>query len=417
MDKETTQSELKRKHWITPDALDFDSFRKQVEQVTQLADWPLASSVEQNALVYQADDLPIAQDNPTGKPTTTHSVNELLAEWAEVFLNGPGIIVIKGAFVDRQIDANGKETRNTVTIDTASTLFEHLIESEKQANLGGGDHFAKPGANDRIWNSLEKHGRHDPANFIAYYKNPVLALASRAWLGPDYQVTAQVNRVNPGGAAQKAHRDYHLGFMSREQAASYPTHVHQLSPCLTLQGAIAHCDMPKESGPTLFLPYSQCAINGYVDYGSAIYQEYFTNHHAQYPLEKGDAMFFNPALMHAAGHNSTADIYRLGNLLQVSSAFGRAIETVDHLSLLEVIYPELKQQVNNNQLTDLELEDVIAAAAEGYPFPTNLDRDLPVDGLAPQSQAAIVRECLEKGLEPCQAMDTLSAHQHRRLSN
>ena len=34
-------------------------------------------------------------------------------------------------------------------------------------------------------------------------------------------------------------------------------HIHSMSQYLTLQGAIAHVDMPIESGPTTFLPYSQ----------------------------------------------------------------------------------------------------------------------------------------------------------------
>ena len=45
--------------------------------------------------------------------------------------------------------------------------------------------------------------------------------------------------VNPGGAAQKPHRDYHLGFMTVAVAEQYPAHVHHLSAALTLQGAVA----------------------------------------------------------------------------------------------------------------------------------------------------------------------------------
>jgi len=51
-----------------------------------------------------------------------------------------------------------------------------------------------------------------------------------------------------------------------------------------------------------------------------------------------------------------------------------------------VVYPYL-----------LEIEDerarenVIAAACEGYAFPTNLDKDPPIGGLAPASQADLVR--------------------------
>ena len=37
---------------------------------------------------------------------------------------------------------------------------------------------------------------------------------------------------------------------------------------------------------------------------------------------------------------------------------------------------------------------VIAAAAEGYSFPTNLDNDPPLGGLAPKPQAALVHEAL-----------------------
>ncbi len=55
-----------------------------------------------------------------------------------------------------------------------------------------------------------------------------------AWLGPGYQVTSQVNVVNPGGQAQVAHRDYHLGFMTEAQAPRTPptcTGCRRPSPC------------------------------------------------------------------------------------------------------------------------------------------------------------------------------------------
>ena len=94
----------------------------------------------------------------------------------------------------------------------------------------------------------------NPAVFVDYYANPVIATIATAWLGPNYQVTSQVNVVNPGGKAQSGHRDYHLGFLHAETIARFPEHVQQLSPVLTLQGAVAHSDMPLESGPTMYLP-------------------------------------------------------------------------------------------------------------------------------------------------------------------
>ena len=104
----------------------------------------------------------------------------------------------------------------------------------------------------------------DPEAFVDYYANDILALISGAWLGPGYQVTSQVNVVRPGGVAQDPHRDYHLGFLSNEVVERYPAHVHLLSPVLTLQGAVAHSDMPVESGPTMYLPHSHKYVPGYL---------------------------------------------------------------------------------------------------------------------------------------------------------
>ncbi len=101
-----------------------------------------------------------------------------------------------------------------VVVDRATAVFDALIEEQRASGATAGDHFAAPGANDRVWNALEKAALHDPDTFADYYANDVLALVARAWLGPGYQVTSQINVVNPGGAAQTAHRDYHLGFLS-----------------------------------------------------------------------------------------------------------------------------------------------------------------------------------------------------------
>lgn len=90
--------------------------------------------------------------------------------------------------------------------------------------------------------------------------------------------------VNFGGQAQSAHRDYHPGFMPLETAADYPEHVHRLSPLLTLHGALAHCDMPVETGPTMYLPNSQKYVPGYVAADVPEFVEYFARNYVQLPL-------------------------------------------------------------------------------------------------------------------------------------
>ena len=124
--------------------------------------------------------------------------------------------------------------------------------------------------------------------------------------------------------------------------ARFPAHAHRLSPVLTLQGAVAHCDMPLETGPTLYLPYLadlRARLSGLAQAG--IHEPISTEHRIQLPLEKGDAVFFNPALFHAAGSNRTGDVKRIANLLQVSSAYGRAMESVDRTRMSAALYPAL----------------------------------------------------------------------------
>ena len=249
-----------------------------------------------------------------------------------------------------------------------------------------------------------------PEAFVDYYANDVIALASSAWLGPGYQVTSQVNVVRPGGKAQEPHRDYHLGFLTDEVIAQYPTHVHALSPVLTLQGAVAHTDMPLESGPTLYLPYSHQYLPGYLAWRREDFKAYFAEHHVQLPLRKGDAGFFNPALFHGAGSNVSTDIQRMANLLQVSSAFGRAMEQVDRARVVDAVYPALR----SSGLDAAGLAAAVAASAEGYPFPTNLDLDQPVDGLTPVSQAELVHRALDEGWEPAALTAALADYTARR---
>ena len=244
----------------------------------------------------------------------------------------------------------------------------------------------------------------------------MLALASEAWLGPAYQVTSQVNNVRPGGAAQTPHRDFHLGFCSSDQARRYPSQVHRLSPLLTLQGAVAHVDMPLVSGPTLYLPHSQKYLHGYLLADREDFRHHFAEHRVQLPLAKGDAVYFNPALLHAAGDNVSHDIQRMANLLQVSSPFGRAMESVDRDRMMRVLYPALLAMGRKGVLDHEAQARVVAASAEGYAFPTNLDRDPPLGGLAPESPQAVMRRALHEGWSPDRLGAWIDEGARKRLS-
>ena len=377
-------------------ACDLDAFRALVERPIDPADYPLAARIIHGVPTYDATAL---AHGPTADAEHRAALRD---ELTVALVEGPGIVVLEGAV---PIEA----------VDRVSEVFWDLIEVQHAGGGPADDHFAKPGANDRVWNALEKLAVADPDAFIDYHRSDAIALACEAWLGPRYQLTEQVNVVNPGGEVQHPHRDYHMGFLTDDEAEQFPLHAHLLSPLLTLQGAIAHCDMGTETGPTMYLPHSHKYELGYLAWRRPEFIEYFAQHRVQLPLRTGDAVFFSPAMFHAAGHNRTAGVRRMANLLQISSAFGRATEAVDRARMVKAVYPSLRARLASG-LDRAAAANVVAACAEGYAFPTNLDRDQPVDGLAPPSQAVLMNRALDGGWTPERLRQEVHRHTERHLS-
>jgi len=290
--------------------------------------------------------------------------------------------VIKDAFDDHE------------ALDDVSEAFEAIIRQEEEEGEAG-DHFSASGNNSRIWNAQEKLCVRDPGLFVRYFNNRVFTAACRSWLGPDFQVTSQVNSSHPGSSAQDPHCDYHLGFRTNEQVTEYPSHVHKMSQYLTLQGAIAHVDMPLETGPTTFLPYSQNFERNYLTWRDPKFVEYYRQRNCQLPLSKGDAVFFNPGLIHAAGDNISPNTDRLANLVQVSSAFGQPMEVLDRYRMSVAAYPHLLRLTNELGRGDPSaVLPALECTALGNAFPTNLDRDTPQGSAPPPSMKDKVWEAL-----------------------
>ena len=375
---------------------DLDVFAALVEQPADPADYPLAVRITQGVPTYDATALAHGPTPDAGRR------GALKAELNAALVQGPGIVLLEGAVPPE-------------AVDRASGVFWGLIAAQHASGGPAGDHFAKPGANDRVWNALEKLAVSDPDAFVDYHRSDAVAVMCEAWLGPRYQLTEQVNVVNPGGEAQHPHRDYHMGFLTDDEAEQFPLHAHRLSPLLTLQGAVAHCDMGTETGPTMYLPHSHKYELGYLAWRRPEFIEYFAQHRVQLPLRTGDAVFFSPAMFHAAGHNRTAGVRRMANLLQISSAFGRATEAVDRARMVNAVYPSLRTRLASG-LDRGAAANVVSACAEGYAFPTNLDRDQPVDGLAPPSQADLMNRALDEDWTPERLRQELERHAERHLS-
>ena len=331
--------------------IDYDDLAKICSQKTLQEDYPFADSVSNNVVIYDANYL---------ETFIGDSENELRlkTELHQVLEGGPGVFVIRNLY---RHDA----------IDQSNNIFEKIVESEGNTS---NDHFAS-GTNTRIWNAFQKVALEDPDAFISYYSNNLLKLVAESWCGPNSQMTAQVNIVRPGGEMQKPHRDYHLGFQENQVVELFPISAHRLSNYLTLQGGVAHTDMPLASGPTMVLPYSQQYELGYLAWRDNACTDFFNDNAVQNQMNKGDGIFFNPALLHGAGSNTTKDFHRIGNLLQISSPFGKTMERIDYLKIINRIYPLLLEHSINKTLSEKLIENVLVCATDGYAFPTNLDND------------------------------------------
>ncbi|MEM7342730.1 MAG: phytanoyl-CoA dioxygenase family protein [Chloroflexota bacterium] len=372
--------------------INLDDLHTLCTQTAHLADYPLVSEIEKNILIYDGNEL---RSNIIGHPDQEAV---LKAELCRGLKDGPGAFVIKQGFPDLTV------------IDRHTELLKAIVIEEKESGQGQGDHF---GQNERIWNTIQKVCLKDPEAFVDYYGNPLIGIACESWLGPAYQITAQMNNVKPGSKAQSAHRDYHLGFQSADIVRRFPAHAQVMSQYLTLQGAIVHVDMPLISGPTLFLPFSQQYTLGYLAYTMPEFRAYFDEHKVQLPLAKGDLVFFNPALFHGAGTNQ-GEIDRIGNMVQISSPFGKTMETIDNDVMITAVYPILLDRVTTGTIDSRQIQDVIAAIGDGYSFPTNLDSDPPVGGNAPETGQQLMTRALDGKWPVAQLKNELEAYAVRR---
>jgi ectoine hydroxylase-related dioxygenase (phytanoyl-CoA dioxygenase family) len=371
-----SHSSVPRRLYTLSEPPSLPDFERLCSQSTDSKTYPLATSVTSN--------IPIYNLNPHSPASPDH-LNALQDEWHHILLSGPGVFILRNFLPD------------TSLLESVNAIFDEIIASEASTTTKKGDHFASAGSNSRIWNSFQKHALRDPSSFVRYYCNPYLAAVCQTWLGPGYQITAQANIVRPGGKPQVSHRDYHLGFQTAECSAAYPRATQMASQFLTLQGAIAHSDMPLSSGPTRFLPFSQQFDEGFMAYRLPAFQQYFDAHWVSCELKMGDAVFFNPALFHAAGENTTSDVHRSANLLQVSSAFGKTMETIGTLEITQQCWEEVTRLYAAEGGFTAKVDAVLSAIGNGYPFPTNLDNRPPAPGgMAPESEIDALRRGLSQ---------------------
>ena len=330
---------------------------------TDPAHYPHAAAVEQEVLIYDRDGLLAAPAE----------------ELVHALSAGPGIVVIRGAYPD------------VTVVDATTAVFEELMaRAARRGRRARASTSPRSALNERVWNALEKLAvtRARGVRRLLRQRRHRRDRATRGW-GRTTRSPRRSTSSYPAARRRAATATTTWASCTPRRSRASPSTCSGSPPCSRCRARWRTRDMPVESGPTMYLPHSQKYVPGYLAMNRPEFQAYFEEHHIQLPLRRGDAAFFNPAVFHGAGTNRSADVRRIANLLQISSAFGRAMESVDRARICAAIYPALRAHPNPDA--------AIAASAEGYAFPTNLDRDAAVDGLTPPSQADLVRQALAEG--------------------
>ncbi|MEN8709910.1 MAG: phytanoyl-CoA dioxygenase, partial [Paracoccaceae bacterium] len=149
--------------YFNSESCDLDEFKVPTSSVLSSEDVPRAAEIVHNVPVYDMSALRADLSDPAAR-------RALMAEWAYVLRHSAGVIALKSVYTDVSV------------IDRATDVFNSIIDQERIAGAGQGDHFAAAGANDRVWNSLQKHCMMDPENYVAYFGNAAIAAACEAWL-------------------------------------------------------------------------------------------------------------------------------------------------------------------------------------------------------------------------------------------
>ena len=244
---------------------------------TDPGDYPHAAAVEQEVFVYDADPA-------LRRPPPRESAELVRALGGRP---GPG----RRAAAPSRPGGGGPGHRGVRRADRRAARHRYCRR----------DHFAPPGANDRVWNALEKLAVRAPGCSSTTTPTTSSRSCRRPGSGPGYQVTSQVNVVNPGGAgAGRAPRLPPRASCRTRRSRSTRRTCTGSPRCSPCRARSRTRDMPVESGPTLYLPHSQKYGPATSPGAAGVRRVLRARTTCSSRCATGDAAFFNPAVIHGA---------------------------------------------------------------------------------------------------------------------
>lgn len=265
-------------------------------------------------------------------------LDEITAE----FLDGSGVLALRGAFTPDQVD----EARR-------------IIMSESDARTATATHFQGENTDQlvlqrRVWNLLNKGDV-----FVDMVQQPNVVTICSHLLGSAFKLgSIAANRLLPGGPGQEPHIDYpYWDFHKRDE---FPARMNS-SFAMNLQATILLDDFTTTNGATAYLPGSQATLSYPNDRST------FDQSMERMTGSAGDCVIFNGMIHHCAMPNES-DADRTGVLIEYLPKFVIQLEDQINGVSPEVVAagtPLLRQLVGIDYKFPELLDDAPAVNTEG----------------------------------------------------
>ena len=90
------------------------------------------------------------------------------------------------------------------------------------------------------------------------------------------------------------------------------------------------------------------------------------------------------------------------------------MESVNRQAMIEKVYPILLDRTKQDGISTRAVRDIVAAVADGYSFPTNLDSDPPIGGNVPFTAQQMMHQALQEHWTPQQLKEELILYARKR---
>jgi ectoine hydroxylase-related dioxygenase (phytanoyl-CoA dioxygenase family) len=269
-------------------------------------------------------------------------VENQLEEITAEFLDGSGVLALRGAFAPDQVD----QARRII-------MEESDLHASTATHFQGGN-TDRLALQRRVWNLLNKGGV-----FVEMVQHPDVVTVCSHLLGSAFKLgSIAANRLLPGGPGQEPHIDYpYWDFHKRHE---FPARMNS-SFAMNLQATILLDDFTADNGATAYLPGSQTTLSYPEDRNA------FDRGMQRMTGSAGDCVIFNGMIHHCAMPNRSGSD-RSGVLIEYLPKFVIQLEDQINGVSPEVIAagtPLLRQLISVDYKFPELLDEAPAGNTEG----------------------------------------------------